>query len=255
MLAGVSSRRTRAPADRSPFVVRLQLVRERIADAAAYPFSIPAVAAVDGLSLHPRVTYFVGENGSGKSTLLEGIAVAAGFNPEGGTTNFHFTTRHSESSLADALRLVRSTRRPRTGFFLRAESFFNVATTIEALGVDDSYGGRSLHEQSHGESFLALALHRFGPEGLYVLDEPEAALSPLRQMSMLRRMHDLVGQGCQFIVATHAPVLLAYPDAWIYELDEKGLRRVEYDDTATVRITREFLADREGMIGELFSDG
>jgi predicted ATPase len=149
---------------------------------------------------------------------------------------------------------VRSTRRPRTGFFLRAESFFNVATQVEHLGVTGSYGGRSLHEQSHGESFIALALHRFGPEGLYVLDEPEAALSPLRQMSMLRRMHDLVGQGCQFVVATHAPILLAYPDAWIYELDEKGLRRMEYDETATVRTTREFLADREGMLGDLFSD-
>jgi predicted ATPase len=252
--ADVATRRTRAPADTSPFVMRMQLVRERIADPAAYPFSIPAIAAVDGLSLHPRVTYFVGENGSGKSTLLEGIAVAAGFNPEGGTTNFRFSTRSSESTLGAALRLVRSTRRPRTGFFLRAESFFNVATQVEQLGVGHSYGGRSLHEQSHGESFIALALHRFGPEGLYVLDEPEAALSPLRQMSMLRRMHDLVGQGCQFVVATHAPILLAYPDAWIYELDEKGLRRVEYDETATVRTTREFLADREGMLGDLFSD-
>src|SRR5580704_10681823 len=141
--------------------------------------------------------------------------------------NFHFTTRSSESCLGSALRLVRSTRRPRTGFFLRAESFFNVATAIETLGVVDSYGGRSLHEQSHGESFMALALHRFGPNGLYVLDEPEAALSPLRQMSMLRRMHDLARQGCQFIVATHAPIVLSYPDAWIYQLDDSGLRRVE----------------------------
>ena len=117
-----------------------------------------------------------------------------------------------------------------------------------------SYGGRSLHEQSHGESFIALALHRFGPEGLYILDEPEAALSPLRQMSMLRRMHDLAQQGCQFIVATHAPILLSYREAWIYELDEHGLRRVEYDDTSTVRVTREFLSDREGTLKELFSD-
>jgi predicted ATPase len=234
--------------------MRLQPIRERIADLKAYPYSIPAVAAVDGLSLHPRVTYFVGENGSGKSTLLEAIAVAAGFNPEGGTTNFRFSSRSSESSLANALRLVRSARRPRTGFFLRAESFFNVATQIEQLGVGDSYGGRPLHEQSHGESFIALALHRFGPDGLYVLDEPEAALSPLRQMSMLRRMHDLVGQGCQFVVATHAPILLAYPDAWIYQLDERGLRRVEYDETSTVRTTRDFLTDREATVAELFSD-
>jgi predicted ATPase len=244
----------------------LQLVRERIANPGAYPFSIPAVAAVDGLSLHPRVTYFVGENGSGKSTLLEAIAVAAGFNPEGGSMNFRFSTRSSESPLAGAMRLVRSVRRPRTGFFLRAESFFNVATTIEQLdkegggaslksaSIIDSYGGRSLHEQSHGESFIALALNRFGANGLYVLDEPEAALSPLRQMSMLRRMHDLVGQGCQFIVATHAPILLAYPEAWIYELDKRGLRRVAYDDTSTVRVTRDFLSDRDGTLDELFSE-
>ncbi len=231
-------------------------MRERIEDPRRYPFSIPAVAAADGLALHPRVTYFVGENGSGKSTLLEAIAVAAGFNPEGGSANFHFSTRSSESSLAGALRLVRSVRRPRTGFFLRAESFFNVATRIDDLGPDvlGSYGGRSLHEQSHGESFIALALHRFGPNGLYVLDEPEAALSPLRQMSMLRRIHDLARQGAQFVVATHAPILLAYPEAWIYELDERGLRRVAYDETSTVRVTRDFLRDREGTLGELFSD-
>jgi len=255
----VAKRRGAAPADRSPFLLRLQVPRERVPDVRAYPFSIPAVAALDGLDLHPQVTYFVGENGSGKSTVVEAIAVAAGFNPEGGTTNFRFETRSSESSLGHALRLVRSVRRPRTGFFLRAESFFNVATQVDRIHADDprmleSYGGRSLHEQSHGESFISLALHRFGPDGLYVLDEPEAALSPLRQMSMLRRMRDLVAQGCQFIIATHAPVLLAYPDAWIYELDERGLRRVEYDEAATVRTTREFLGDRTGMLEELFSD-
>jgi predicted ATPase len=257
----MGKRGDRARDDASAFLLRLQLVRERIADPDGYPFSIPAITAADGLSLHPQVTYFVGENGSGKSTLLEAIAVAAGFNPEGGSMNFRFSTRSSESSLAGALRLIRSVRRPRTGFFLRAESFFNVATAIEHLdkepgggSIIGSYGGRSLHEQSHGESFLALALHRFGPQGLYVLDEPEAALSPLRQMSMLRRMRDLVQQGCQFIVATHAPILLAYPGAWIYELDEHGMRRVDYDDTATVRVTREFLGDRDATLEELFLD-
>jgi predicted ATPase len=241
-------------ADDSPFLLRTQLVRERIEDPGSYPFAIPAIAQLDGLALHPRVTYFVGENGSGKSTILEGIAVAAGFNPEGGSMNFHFSTRSSESSLGSVLRLVRSVRRPRTGFFLRAESFFNVATSIEQLGVVESYGGRSLHEQSHGESFIALALHRFGPQGLYILDEPKAALSPLRQMSMLRRMHDLAQQGCQFIVATHAPILLAYPEAWIYELDENGLRRVAYDETSTVRVTRDFLGDRDRTLAELFAE-
>jgi predicted ATPase len=250
----MARRGTRAAEDGSAFLLRLQLVRERIADAATYPFSIPAIAAADGLALHPQVTYFVGENGSGKSTLLEAIAVAAGFNPEGGSMNFRFSTRSSESSLADALRLIRSVRRPRTGFFLRAESFFNLATVVDELNVVGSYGGRSLQEQSHGESFIALALHRFGPQGLYLLDEPEAALSPLRQMSMLRRIHDLVQQGCQFLVATHAPILLAYPGAWIYELDESGLRRVEYDATATVRVTQDFLGDRDATLADLFAD-
>jgi predicted ATPase len=256
ILSAMGKRAVRGSSEAPPFLLRLQLVRERIANADQYPFSIPAVAAADGLSLHPHVTYFVGENGSGKSTLLEAIAIAAGFNPEGGSMNFRFSTRSSESSLAGALRLVRSVRRPRTGFFLRAESFFNVATTIEELGpqIMASYGGRSLHEQSHGESFIALALHRFGPDGLYMLDEPEAALSPLRQMSMLRRMHDLVREGCQFIVATHAPILLAYPQAWIYQLDEHGLQRVAYDDTSTVRVTRDFLDDRDRTLDELFSE-
>jgi predicted ATPase len=262
ILLAVGKRAPRRLQDRTPFLLRLQLVAERIADRDQYPFSIPAVAAVDGLALHPHVTYFVGENGSGKSTLLEAIAVAAGFNAEGGGMNFHFSTRSSESALVGALRLVRSVRRPRTGFFLRAESFFNLATTIEKLDEEPGsgppiasfYGARALHEQSHGESFIALALHRFGPDGLYVLDEPEAALSPLRQMSMLRRMRDLVRQGCQFIVATHAPILLAYPGACIYQLDEQGLRPVAYDDTSTVRVTREFLGARERTLEELFSD-
>ena len=258
----MSRRGPPASADSSAFLLRVQLVRERIRDPRAYPFSIPAIGAVDGLSLHPRVTYLVGENGSGKSTLLEAIAVASGFNAEGGSMNFRFSTRSSESVLGGALRLVRSVRRPKTGFFLRAESFFNLATAIERLDevpaagprIVDSYGGRSLHEQSHGESFIALAMHRFRPQGLYLLDEPEAALSPLRQMSMLRRMRDLVQQGCQFIVATHAPILLSYPEAWIYELDDRGLRRVTYEETSTVRVTRDFLRDREATLHELFSD-
>jgi predicted ATPase len=256
IVSAVGKRSARGSGGGEPFLLRLQIVSERIANPDAYPFSIPAVRAVDGLSLHPRVTYFVGENGSGKSTLLEAIAIAAGFNPEGGSMNMRFSTRSSESELADKLRLVRSVRRPRTGFFLRAESFFNVATTIEDLGPEilASYGGRSLHAQSHGESFIALALHRFGPDGLYVLDEPEAALSPLRQMSMLRRVHDLVRQGCQFIVATHSPILLAYPEAWIYELDERGVRRIAYEDASTVRVTRDFLGDRDRTLDELFSD-
>ncbi|WP_394829301.1 AAA family ATPase [Pendulispora albinea] len=245
--------------DSQGFILRVQVLRDRIPDASTYPFSIPALAGLTSLELHPQVTYVVGENGSGKSTLLEGIAAAAGFNPEGGSPNFQFSTRSSESPLHHALRLVRSSRRPRTGFFLRAESFFNLATNIEELDrvqasappIINSYGRRSLHEQSHGESFIALATRRFGAQGLYILDEPEAALSPLRQLGMLSRMQELVERGSQFIIATHAPLLLAYPSAWIYELSEEGIRRTSYDETGTVRVTRDFLADPNGTLRKL----
>jgi len=245
------------------FLRRLQILRDRIRNAAGYPFCIPALASLDILEFHPRVTYIVGENGTGKSTLLEGIAVAAGFNPEGGSPNFQFSTRSSESELHHAIRLVRSSRRPRTGFFLRAESFFNLATNIEELDrtpalappIINSYGRRSLHEQSHGESFIALMTHRFGPGGLYILDEPEAALSPLRQLSMLVRLHELVQAGSQFIIATHAPILLSYPEAWIYELSEMGIKRTPYEATETVRVTRNFLEDPDAVLRELFGRG
>jgi predicted ATPase len=238
-----------------PFIRWISVVRERIADPRAYPFSIPsigALAAMDRLELSP-VTYLVGENGSGKSTLLEALAVACDFNPEGGTTNFRFSTRASESILCSCIRPARGLRRPRTGFFLRAESFFNVATEIEALDVIDSYGGRSLHEQSHGESFLALAKHRFGDEGLYFLDEPEAALSPSRQLAWLARMHALVEGGSQFVIATHSPIIMAYPGATIYSLSESGIGRIAYEDTEHVRLTRAFLGNKERMLADLFS--
>jgi predicted ATPase len=229
----------------APFVSRIEIVRERIADASVYPFDIPAMRKLGTLPLHPAVTYFVGENGSGKSTLLEAIAVAAGLNAEGGSKNFQFTTRSSESPLVDALRLARTPSRPLTSFFLRAESYFNVATVVDDLGVVDSYGGRSLHEQSHGESFLALLKHRFGPSGFYVLDEPEAALSPARQIDAIARMHELVSENCQFVIATHAPILLSFPGATIYELDDDGIHRTNYEDTATVRVTRDFFLRRK----------
>ncbi|HLY67166.1 MAG TPA: AAA family ATPase, partial [Chloroflexota bacterium] len=194
----------------APFLRSLVLVRERVPSFDEYPFNIPALRNLRQLDLDPRVTIFVGENGSGKSTLIEAIAVAAGFNPEGGSRNFNFVTRRSESSLVDAVRLVRGVRRPRTGFFLRAESFFNVATEVERLDSEPSfsgpigpaYGGTPLHERSHGEAFLALAIHRFFPNGLYVLDEPEAALSPQNCLTFLLRMRQLVSQGSQFVLAT-----------------------------------------------------
>jgi predicted ATPase len=227
------------------------LRREIVRSFDRFPFSLPAVRGLDVLDLHPAVTFLVGENGSGKSTLLEAIAVSLGFNPEGGTRNFHFATRESHSDLHQYLRLTRGAARPRDGFFLRAESFFNVATEIEKLDVVHSYGGTSLHEQSHGESFLALMTHRFGGQGLYLLDEPEAALSPQRQLAVLSLLHDLVRDNSQFVIATHSPILMAYPDAFIYHLSLDGVERIEYEETEHYRVTRDFLLHPQRMLDVL----
>ncbi|MGN5352178.1 AAA family ATPase [Ralstonia sp. L16] len=241
------------------FVSHVTLRRDTVAAFDAYPFSLPAVCALDTLELHPKVTFLVGENGSGKSTLMEAIAVALGFNAEGGSRNFNFSTHASHSELHAHLRIARGFRKPRTEFFLRAESFFNVATNIQQMDdepglggrVIDSYGGRSLHAQSHGESFLALLMNRFGPNGLYLLDEPEAALSPQRQLAVLTRLHDLVQAESQFVIATHSPILMAYPDAWIYQCDGDGIRRVAYEETEHFQVTRDFLANPQRMLNML----
>lgn len=209
------------------------------------------------LALDPQVTLFAGENGSGKSTLVEAIAVAAGFNPEGGSRHVTVSTRPSHSALHKYLRLVRGRHRPRTGYFLRAESFFNVATYVEQLGdpaIAAVYGGVPLHEQSHGESFIALLKHRFGPNGLYVLDEPEAALSLRGNLALMRRMHDLIAEGSQFIISTHSPILLGYPGAKIYVLSESGIAEVPYEETEIVELTRAFLDGREQFLRHLFAD-
>ena len=231
----------------------MYLVRDQVPSFAEYPFSIPAVHSLHELKLDAQVTFFVGDNGSGKSTLVEAIAVAAGFNAEGGSRNFNFHTRRSESELHKFIRLVRGVRRPRDGYFLRAESFFNVATVVDQLGVTDTHGGTSLHEQSHGESFLALASHRFGDHGLYVLDEPEAALSPQRQLTLLAIIHQLTAQGTQFIIATHSPILMAYPNALLYQLGPEGIDLIAYEETEHYQITRDFLNDRERYFRHLFS--
>lgn len=244
----------------SQFVSRVSLNREKVSSFDRYPFNLSSVRSLEQLDLHPKMTVFVGENGSGKSTLLEAIAVSLGFNPEGGTKNFSFGTRTSHSELHEYLRVAKGVRRPRDGFFLRAESFFNVATEIERLDAEpapaprviDSYGGQSLHEQSHGESFLALLTKRFRGQGLYLLDEPEAALSPQRQLAALSRMHDLILDGSQFIVATHSPILMAYPDACIYQFGAEGVARVAYEDTEHYQVTRAFLADPARMLRVLF---
>ena len=233
------------------FLLNASLLREKVPSFADYPFNLPAIRDLAMLPLHRAVTFIVGENGSGKSTLLEALAVAAGFNAEGGSRNFRFETRPSHSDLHRCLRLARSQRRPRDGFFLRAESFFNVATEVDHLNVVDSYGGRSLHEQSHGEAFIALLNHRFGPQGLYFLDEPEAALSPTRQMAALVRIDQLVREGSQFVIATHSPILMAYPDAAILSVGEHGLSPIRYEETEHYVVTRQFLNNTDGMLRQL----
>jgi predicted ATPase len=221
-----------------------------------YPFDLPVV---DGLrrawlTLGPGVTFLVGENGSGKSTLVEGVAVAAGLNAEGGSRSFRFSTRASESALGGALRLGRAPGREERSFFLRAESYYNVATEIERLGLAGSgaYGAVSAHERSHGESFLDLLTHRFRERGLYLLDEPEAALSVHGCLRALARIDALVGRGAQFLVATHSPVLLAVPGARILEIRDDGrIEPVAYDDALPVRATRAFLDDPATAVARL----
>lgn len=244
-----------------PYLREISLKRDKVPDANKYPFTIPAIRHLDVLKFDPDVTFLVGENGTGKSTLLEAVSVALGFNAEGGTRNFAFSTRPSHSELHGCLRLVRSHKRPRDSYFLRAESFYNVATEIERLDEEggpgdpiiDAYGGRSLHEQSHGESFLALMTHRFRGQGLYILDEPEAALSPNKQLLLLRRMRQLILQESQFVIATHSPILLGYPNAKIVVLDQNGYRPVKYEDTEHYQLTRRFLNDPEGVLRGIFA--
>jgi len=230
------------------YLLEVKLKRDRVPSFDQYPFSLPVVRNLHNLELHPKVTFIVGENGSGKSTLLEAIAVAWGFNPEGGSRNFRFHTRRSHSTLHDYLTLSKGVKRPRDGYFLRAESYFNVATEIERLDegpggppVINSYGGRSLHELSHGESFFSLLLNRLGGQGFYIFDEPEAALSPTRQLAMIARLHQLVQARSQLIIATHSPLLMAYPHARIYQISGGSLDVVKYEETEHYIVARSFL--------------
>jgi predicted ATPase len=236
-----------------PYLREISLKHGKVFDQNKYPFTIPAVRHLEVLRFDPDVTFLIGDTGTGKSTLLEAISVALGFNAEGGTRNFNFSTRASHSELHTCLRLVRSFQRPWDGYFLRAESFFNVATEIERLGVIDAYGGHSLHEQSHGESFLSLMTHRFHGRGLYILDEPESALSPRKQLLMLRRMRQLVDRDSQFIIATHSPILLAYPNAKILLLNHHGYSPVNYEDTEHYQIMRRVLNQTDEMLKAVFA--
>jgi predicted ATPase len=244
-----------------PYLLHVELLRDRIADAGRFPYHLPAVRHLDTLTFHPKVTFLVGENGSGKSTLLEAIAVLCRLNPEGGSRNFNFATRASHSRLDECLRLARTPARPGDSYFLRAESFYNVASEIERLDQEGggppiirAYGGRSLHDQSHGESFFALFENRFRDHGLYLMDEPEAALSPRRQIQFLGLLHDYVKRGGQFLIATHSPIIMAYPDARIYLLDAGGIREVAYTDTEHYLVTRGFLTNPQRTLSVLLAD-
>jgi len=246
------------------YIAEIKLKRDEVPGFDQYPFCLDAVRNLSSMVLHPSVTFLVGENGSGKSTLLESIAVAWGFNPEGGTKNFKFGTYSSHSELHKFIRLSRGIKRPKDGFFLRAESFFNVATEIERLDEDkspwagppikNSYGGNSLHAQSHGESFMSLVLNRFGGNGLYILDEPEAALSPTRQMALLSKVDQLVKANSQFIIATHSPIIMSYPNSSIFQLGADGISKVDYEDTEHYQVTKDFLNDYKAIHRLLFEN-
>jgi len=226
-----------------------------------YPFTIPAVREFDEINFHPQVTFFVGENGSGKSTLLEALAKSFSLNAEGGSRNMHFSTEETTSSLDSYLIVKKGIIRARDSYFLRAESYYNVATEIRKLDdapgdtssrIIDSYGGLSLHHQSHGESFFSLLHHRLHGNGIYLLDEPEAALSVRRQMSMIARMHELcTKEKSQFIIATHSPILLSYPHAWIYEFSEKGIVRRARDEVENFSLMQDFMRCPERYVKEL----
>ncbi|RXT07164.1 AAA family ATPase [Ammoniphilus sp. CFH 90114] len=240
------------------FLRRVTLLKEKIQDMKSYPFSVSAIKDMETLDLDHEVTFFVGENGSGKSTLLEAIAYQCEFNTAGGGRNNAHDVDSSQAALGDYIRLSWLPK-VNQGFFLRSESFYHFATHLDQLAQDDptfnyeGYGGRSLHHQSHGESFLSLFLNRFRGRGIYLLDEPEAALSPARQLAFLRIIHQLVSTGnAQFIIATHSPILLGYPKAKIYSFDSEVIESVSYEDTEHYQITKGFLNRKERYLEELF---
>ena len=247
----------RQPTD-PPFLKSVTLRRDWVDSFEVFPYSIPAIKHLTTIELHPRVTFFVGENGTGKSTLLEAIAVAEGFNAEGGSRHAMFSTTDThDASLPKKLWLGRNKIPRGDSFFLRAESFYNLSSYIDQLGFEPAknpYGPVPLHKQSHGEAFLTLMLNRFTGNGLYLFDEPEAALSPQRQLTFLAALHDLVQQGGQFVIATHSPIIMAYPDAAILHLTADGITPINYHDTEHYKVTRAFLTRTELMLRELLTN-
>lgn len=240
--------------DASHYLLDVSINKENLPN--EYPFNLPVVKNLKTLTFHPQVTFFVGENGSGKSTLLEAIAVAMGMNAEGGSKNFNFSTAETHSELHKYLTFAKGIKIPKDTYFLRAETFYNVATEIVNLEFEREsiYGDRYLHEQSHGESFISLIQNRFKGNGLYILDEPEAALSPANQLKLLALIHELVKNNSQFIIATHSPIIIGYPGADIYLLETDSIRKAEYEETPHYQLTKYFLTNREKVLSELFKD-
>ena len=239
------------PSTGAPFLRRVVSLPEEV-DPTRYPFNVRAFSHGIDLAFRTNVTLFVGENGSGKSTLLEALAECCGFNPEGGNRDHHRAIFADRSELAQALRLSWLPK-VTEGFFMRAESFYNFASYIEQVSDLRAYGGKSLHEQSHGESFLALFANRF-EQGIYILDEPEAALSPQRQLSFLKIIHDLETPGhTQFLISTHSPIVLSYPTAVLFSLDGDAIREIAYRETDHDLLTRDFLNSPERYFKHLFS--
>jgi predicted ATPase len=236
-----------------PYLQRITALFGDHIDWDTHPYNVPAVQALDAIDFHADVTFFIGENGAGKSTVLEAIALALGFSMEGGTRNVRLNSAGARSPLYQSLKLFKSYKTPGDGYFFRAESFHNIATYMDELGYLQGYGGRSLHAQSHGESFMAVLLNKFEGKGLYLLDEPEAALSPNRQLAALRVIHQLVQDQSQFIIATHSPILLAYPNAKILLFDGTGISEVAYEDTEHYAVTRDFLNHYPRRLEQLFA--
>lgn len=243
------------PSNNDPLLCSIDITLDKQANRAQYPFCLPIIRNIKKIVFTKPVTFFVGENGTGKSTILEAIAYAIGFGPEGGSKNINVTTTNATSSyLGECMKLSWSYK-PHDGYFFRAESFFNIASYIDGIGGNKSYGGKSLHHQSHGESFFSFFNNRLGDSGIYILDEPEAALSPQRQLALLRIIHDLIKQNtAQFIIATHSPILLAYPNATIYACSNGQLQQISYTETYHYQVTKGFLDNHELYLKNLLSD-
>lgn len=219
----------------------------------SYLREISAIKDITEVNFKSPITFFCGENGTGKSTLLEAIAVSYGFNPEGGSLNYNFSTHDSHSELYDAVRLIKGTGKKKYGYFLRAESFYNVATK-EMEYVDERHPSMKLHEKSHGESFLTIAQESFSSEGLFILDEPEAALSPQRQLTLLIELNRLSKAGAQFIIVSHSPILLGMPGADILSFDDGEIHRIDYKETESYIITELFINNGEQLLRKLFDE-